>query len=131
MCDDDAQYTHTRRTTHPTYPTHHARPHASSAAGTANPLARRLSAKRVDPVKSKGGGGDDGVPFFQADSGGMRAASSSDIYFVGVIDILIQYRSKKKMEHKWKSVRAELQHRSLMHAARTYIYVPRTNSVLI
>ena len=31
-----------------------------------------------------------GKLFFQADDGGMRAASSSDIYFVGVIDILIQ-----------------------------------------
>ena len=71
------------------------------------------------------------VPFFQRDSGGMRAIDSTDTYYVGVIDILIQFGAKKKMEHKWKSVRAELQHRLLMHAACTSTYVPRTNSVLI
>merc|ERR1712166_721184 len=77
------------------------RPHAGTAAGTANPLARKKSRDKIVVPTPR----EEGVPFFQADEGGMRAAGSSDIYFVGVIDILIQYRSKKKMEHKWKSVR--------------------------
>ena len=77
-------------------------------AGTQNPLratGRRESADSVRPGSSSGSEGARPVPFFQRDSGGMRAQGSEDLYFVGVIDILIQFGAKKRMEHKWKSVR--------------------------
>ena len=83
------------------------KPHGNSMAGTQNPLraARRESADNVRPGPSTGTETARPVPFFQRDSGGMRAQDSEDLYFVGVIDILIQFGAKKRMEHKWKSVR--------------------------
>ena len=83
------------------------KPHGNSMAGTQNPLraARRESADNVRPGSSTDTESARPVPFFQRDSGGMRAHDSEDLYFVGVIDILIQFGAKKRMEHKWKSVR--------------------------
>ena len=88
-------------------------PHGKSIAGTENPMAMRMRSESTtrdtlsseDLVTRKVDEAGRDVPFFQRDSGGMRAIDSTDTYYVGVIDILIQFGAKKKMEHKWKAVR--------------------------
>jgi 1-phosphatidylinositol-4-phosphate 5-kinase len=41
--------------------------------------------------------------FFEADDGGMVSTDGSCLYFMGVIDILTVYNTKKKFEHAWKA----------------------------
>lgn len=49
---------------------------------------------------------------FYQDEGGLRATDENNeelntIYYLGVIDILTPYNSKKKLEHLWKGMRAD------------------------
>eukprot|EP00359_Climacostomum_virens_P004817 CAMPEP_0204908598 /NCGR_PEP_ID=MMETSP1397-20131031/7518_1 /ASSEMBLY_ACC=CAM_ASM_000891 /TAXON_ID=49980 /ORGANISM="Climacostomum Climacostomum virens, Strain Stock W-24" /LENGTH=698 /DNA_ID=CAMNT_0052078177 /DNA_START=144 /DNA_END=2240 /DNA_ORIENTATION=+ len=41
--------------------------------------------------------------FFEADSGGIMSSDGTCLYFMGVIDILTVYNTKKKFEHAWKA----------------------------
>lgn len=49
---------------------------------------------------------------FYQDEGGLRATDEQNdnmelIYYIGVIDILTPYNSKKKVEHFWKGLSAD------------------------
>jgi Ca2+-binding EF-hand superfamily protein len=78
-------------------------PAGASVVGQANPLARSPAARKATFADESEN--IEGAPFFQKDQGGMRAENGESTYFVGIIDILIQFGSKKRIEHKWKSVR--------------------------
>jgi 1-phosphatidylinositol-4-phosphate 5-kinase len=43
------------------------------------------------------------VPFYEQNEGGVSNYNNQKIYFLGVIDILTEYNTKKKMEHFLKS----------------------------
>lgn len=50
------------------------------------------------------------ISVFQSDDGGMRGISEkgellNEYYFVGIIDILMLYTLRKKLEHTYKSIR--------------------------
>jgi 1-phosphatidylinositol-4-phosphate 5-kinase len=45
------------------------------------------------------------VPFFEADQGGLSNFDETKIYYFGVIDILTEYNTKKKLEHFFKSLK--------------------------
>ena len=42
------------------------------------------------------------VSIFNTDDGGMRSIGKDEYYFVGIIDILMLYTLRKRMEHSYK-----------------------------
>ncbi|PFH38726.1 hypothetical protein BESB_010680 [Besnoitia besnoiti] len=44
------------------------------------------------------------VPFFQSDFGGMWSPNKSKLYYVGMIDVLTYWSTRKKLEHAFKTV---------------------------
>jgi 1-phosphatidylinositol-4-phosphate 5-kinase len=44
-------------------------------------------------------------PFYEMDDGGIHNWNGEKIYFLGVIDILTEYNTKKKFEHFFKSLK--------------------------
>jgi Ca2+-binding EF-hand superfamily protein len=78
-------------------------PAGASVVGQGNPMAKSTKARSATFQGESEN--IEGAPFFQKDQGGMRSENGQDTYFVGIIDILIQFGSKKRIEHKWKSVR--------------------------
>lgn len=46
-----------------------------------------------------------GVPLNQACEQGIQSIEKSAVYFLGVIDILTEYNTKKKFEHVFKSIK--------------------------
>lgn len=45
------------------------------------------------------------IPFYEQNDGGMANYNGEKIYFLGIIDILTEYNTKKKMEHFFKSIK--------------------------
>lgn len=45
------------------------------------------------------------TPFYERDEGGIENYGCDRIYFMGIIDILTEYNTKKKLEHFFKSLK--------------------------
>uniref|UniRef100_A0A7S3NTI8 PIPK domain-containing protein n=1 Tax=Euplotes crassus TaxID=5936 RepID=A0A7S3NTI8_EUPCR len=45
------------------------------------------------------------LPFYEQDEGGIQNFNKKEIYFLGIIDILTEYNTKKKMEHFFKRLK--------------------------
>ena len=45
------------------------------------------------------------LPFFEQEEGGIGNFNKQKIYFIGIIDILTEYNTKKKMEHFFKRLK--------------------------
>jgi len=45
------------------------------------------------------------LPFYEKDDGGVQNYNGEEIYFLGIIDILTEYNTKKKFEHFIKSIK--------------------------
>jgi len=43
--------------------------------------------------------------FYQMHEGGMMSSDKTKIYFFGIIDILTEYSTRKKLEHSFKKIR--------------------------
>jgi 1-phosphatidylinositol-4-phosphate 5-kinase len=50
-------------------------------------------------------GGLGGIPLNQMCERGIQSIEKSAVYFIGIIDILTQYNTKKKFEHMFKSIK--------------------------
>jgi hypothetical protein len=44
------------------------------------------------------------IPFTEEDHGGLLSSDRNELYFIGIIDVLTVYNTKKRVEHCVKSV---------------------------
>ena len=73
-----------------------AAPFVVSAAGTDAACAERV--KRAVAARARAAKAQSSASPFKSESGGMLSVDGKRVFFVGVIDFLIHYGSKKKME---------------------------------
>lgn len=77
---------------------------ADSVSVAASDVAVKVETPHT-PVR--GASGTNEVPVHQCDMGGLLSSDQKSLYFLGIIDILTPYDSKKHLEHWFKGLRHE------------------------